>query len=181
MVAHVSAVTAKVRLRSQFKIVDICADIVDCLKSHAVVHDVVPDRATVYSEIHLNTISTVLKSLHRNHNLHVEVGRKWIRPLYTRLHRTTAWCITVHTVIWHHFIVAHPSITRWIPHPRLLDRSIGRHAVTTSEIVVRISVTCIETVGPSIIALVSVKVGDGIKIVCGDIRRCRGVTRSHRR
>jgi hypothetical protein len=181
MVAHVSAVTAKVRLRSQFKIIDICADIVDCLKSHAVVHNVIPDRATVYSEIHLNTISTVLKSLHRNHNLHVEVGRKWIRPLYTRLHRTTAWCITVHTVIWHHFIVAHPSITRWIPHPRLLDRSIGRHTVTTSEIVVRISVTRIETVGPSIIALVSVKVGDGIKIVCGDIRRCRGVTRSHRR
>jgi hypothetical protein len=51
----------------------------------------------------------------------------------------------------------------------------------TSEIVVRISVTRIETVGPSIIALVAIKVSDGIKIVCGDIGRCRGVTRGHRR
>ena len=48
MVAHMRTITAKVWLRSKFNIIDISANIVDCLNAHAVVYNVIPDRATIH-------------------------------------------------------------------------------------------------------------------------------------
>ena len=48
MVAHMSTITAKVLLGSEFNIIDISANIVDCLNAHAVVYNVIPDRATIH-------------------------------------------------------------------------------------------------------------------------------------
>ena len=119
-----STVTAIIRLPSQFNTIYIGSNIIDSLSSHTIVNNVIPDRSTIYSEIHLNTISTVLKSLKCNYNLHIESNRIRICPENTRFYRTTTRCITVASIIRHELIIAHPSIAGRIIEPRLLNCAI---------------------------------------------------------
>ena len=124
MVTHMSTVTAKIWLTSEFNTIYIGSNIGDSLSSHAIVDNVIPDCSTINSKIHLNTISTVLKGLKCNYNLHIEGNRIRIRPENTRFYRTTTWCIAVHSVVGHKFIIADPSITGRIIEPRLLNCAI---------------------------------------------------------